>query len=310
MNIRIGYMPGLFPEWDQGRRFFRHLVEIGDQCGYDSIWFSDRVVSHQLAIEPIVAMALVAALSEKMKFGTAVTQLPLRNPVVLAKEMASLDYLSGGRFLPAFGLGGDDPREYQACGVKKVTRARRTDEAITVMRRLWTEESVTHEGEFFTLDNVAVTPKPVQKPCMPMWIGGRSMAAANRAGRLGDGWLVSSATPTEIRVGATHLFATASEHGRNVDADHIGAIIGFYIAASLEKAVANAQSSLTRHRPDVHFTEYTALGTPHQVADTLDSYSQAGISKFVIRPQCHPEEAIQQLVLFSQEVLPRFHKRP
>ena len=308
MTIRIGYMPGPFPGEDMGREFFRQLVEVGDRGGYDSIWFSDRVVSDRLAPDPMIAMSLVAAMSEQMKFGTAVTQLPLRNPVVLAKEMATLDYLSGGRFLPAVGLGGEDPREYEASGVRKEERGRRADEAMVVMRRLWTEDGVTHEGEFFTLHDVTITPKPVQKPCMPLWVGGRSRAAARRAGRLGDGWLVSTATPQEVKEGADLLFATAAENGRQVDTDHIGALIGFCIAATAEEARAMAELSAIRHRPGAHFTEYSALGTPDQVAETLHCYLEAGASKFVVRPQCPPEDAIQQLDLFSREVLPRFHK--
>ena len=308
MSVRIGYMPGPFPTESQGRKFFQQLIEVGDRYSYDSIWFSDRVVSDRLAPEPMIAMSMVAASSEKMKFGTAVTQLPLRNPVVLAKEMATLDYLSGGRFLPAVGLGQEDPREYEACGVQKEDRGRRADEAMAVMRRLWTEDGVTHHGEFFSLTDITVTPKPVQSPSMPLWVGGRSKAAVRRAGRLGDGWLVSSATPVEIGEGATLLFDTAAEYGREVDSDHIGALIGFYIADSAEEAIRVGEPFITRARPDAHFTEYSALGTPHQVVQTIEQYLKAGASKFVMRPLCLPEHAIEQLELLGQEVLPRFHR--
>ena len=308
MSIKIGYMPGPFPPESVGREFFRSLVEVGDRHGYDSIWFSDRVVSDRFAPEPIVAMSMVAAYSEKMKFGSAVTQLPLRNPVVLAKEMATLDYLSGGRFLPAVGLGKEDPREYEACGVAKEDRGRRADEAMKVMRRLWSEDGVTHHGEFFNLTDVTVTPKPVQTPAMPLWVGGRSSAAARRAGRLGDGWLVSSATPDEIAEGAALLFDTAAEFGREVDSDHIGALIGFYIADSGEEAALLGEPFITRARPDAHFTEYSALGTPDQVAQTIERYLEAGASKFVVRPLCPPDQAIEQLELLGRDVLPRFHK--
>ena len=107
---------------------------------------------------------MVAAYSDTLKFGTSVLQLPVRNPVVLAKELATLDYLSNGRVLPAIGLGQEDPREYEACGVSKEDRGPRTDEAMTVIRRLWQENEVTHEGRFFTLHDVTITPKPVQTP--------------------------------------------------------------------------------------------------------------------------------------------------
>ena len=235
MSIRIGYMPGAFPDGDEGLGFLRDLVSVGDEFGYDSIWLSDRVVGERFSPEPLIALSMVAAYSDKLKFGTSVLQLPIRNPVVLAKELATLDYLSNGRFLPAIGLGQEDPREYEACGVSKADRGRRTDEAMTVMRRLWSEDSVTHEGEFYTLHDVTVEPKPVQEPSIPVWIGGRSPAAQRRVARTGDGWLVSSATPDEVREGVELIFSTAPEHGRSIDDDHIGALVGYFIAPTAER---------------------------------------------------------------------------
>ena len=144
---------------------------------------------------------------------------------------------------------------------------------------------------------------------MPLWVGGRSKAAARRVGRLADGWLVSAATPQEVREGVDIVFATAAELGREVDDDHIGALLGFYIAPTLEEAAEAGEPYITRARPDAHFTEYSALGTPDQVAETLHRYLDAGASKFVARPLCPPDQAIQQLELLGREVLPRFHKK-
>ena len=308
MNVRIGYMPGAFPPGKEGVTYLRDLVQVGDKYAFDSLWLSDRVVGEGSGPEPLIALAMVAAYSDRLKFGTSVLQLPIRSPVVLAKEMATLDYLSNGRFLPAIGLGQEDPREYEACGVSKKDRGQRTDEAMTVIRRLWREDNVTHEGQFFSLHDVTITPKPVQVPTIPVWVGGRTKAAQYRVGRVGDGWLVSSATPREVRDGTEVVFSTASEYGRSVDEDHIGALVGFFIGPTLEKAALVAGPTVTRPRPDVHYTEYSALGTPEQVKDTIESYLDAGASKFVVRPMCAPQLAIEQLELFGQEILPHFHK--
>ena len=307
MSVRIGYMPGVFPEGDEGPAYLRNLVKVGDAFGYDSIWLSDRVVGERSSPEPLVALSMVAAYSDRLKFGTSVLQLPVRNPVVLAKEMATLDYLSGGRLLPAVGLGQEDPREYEACGVSKENRGRRTDEAMAVIRRLWSEDSVTHEGYFYTLHDVTVNPKPAQAP-VPIWIGGRSRPAQIRVGRVGDGWLVSAATPHEVKAGVEVVFSTASAHGRTVDEDHIGALVGFYIAPTKEEAMAVAAPYLTRARPDVEFSDYSALGQPEEIVDMIQDYLDAGASKFVMRPLCSPEETIEQLELFGREILPHFHK--
>ena len=129
-----------------------------------------------------------------MKFGTSTLVLSTRNPVILAKELATLDFISQGRFFPAVGLGSDDAKDFAAVGVSKKERAQRSDESIVLMRRLWTEEHVSFNGKFFSIEDVTITPRPWQKGGPPIWIGGRSQAALRRTGRLGDGWLVSGAS--------------------------------------------------------------------------------------------------------------------
>jgi probable F420-dependent oxidoreductase len=308
MSVAIGYMPGAFGQGAGDPGALKQLVEAGDQWGYDSIWLSDRIVSDRFSLEPMIALSMVAAYSPRMKFGTSVLALPLRNPVVLAKQIATLDFLSRGRFFPAVGLGQEEPEEYEACGVSKEDRAARTDEAIVLMRRLWQEERVTHEGRFFTCHDVSITPRPVQKPSTPVWIGGRSSAAARRVGRVGDGWLVSSATPEEVRAGREIVFSTAAELGREIESDHVGVLLGCYVAASQQQAVAKAQRFVTRQRPDAAFTAFSALGTPDDVAGVIQDYIDAGASKFVVRPLCPGPETVEQLAVLGREVLPRFHR--
>jgi len=308
MSIAIGYVPGAFGQGGDNPNFLRELVEVGDRYGYDSIWLSDRIVSDRFSLEPIVALSMVAAYSDRLKFGTSVLALPLRNPAVLAKQIATLDYLSQGRFFPAVGLGQEDPEEYEACGVPKEDRAQRTDEAIVLMRRLWEEESVTHEGKFFTCHNVSITPKPFFKPSPPVWIGGRSPAAARRVGRVGDGWLVSSATPEEVGAGREIVFETAEKFEREIEDDHIGVLLGYYVSADAQQATDKAHQYVTRHRPDVPFTEFSALGTTDQIAECIQRYIDAGASKFAVRPLCAGDESMEQLEIMGQEILPRFHK--
>lgn len=308
MSIAIGYMPGAFGEGEENSNYLRQLVSAGDKHGYDSIWLSDRIVSEKFSLEPMMALAMVAAYSEKMKFGTSVLAMPLRNPVVLAKQIATLDYLSQGRFFPAVGLGQEEPEEYEACGVTKERRGPRTDEAIQLMRRLWEEEGVTHEGEFYKCHNVTVTPKPFLKPSTPVWIGGRTPAAARRVGRVGDGWLVSSATPAEVKEGRDILFATAEEYNRVIEDDHVGVLLGYYVSSDVEEATIMANRFVIRQRPDAHFTEFTAVGPVERIAEYIQRYVVSGASKFVMRPMCPAEETMEQLDILGEELLPHFHK--
>ncbi|MCH8897105.1 MAG: LLM class flavin-dependent oxidoreductase [Chloroflexi bacterium] len=309
MSVAIGYVPGAFGQGGDNPNYLRELVELGDRYGYDSIWLSDRIVSDRFSLEPMVALSMVAAYSDRLKFGTSVLALPLRNPVVLAKQIATLDYLSQGRFFPAVGLGQEEPEEYEACGVSKDDRAQRTDEAIVLMRRLWQEDVVTHEGKFFNCHNVSITPKTVFKPSPPVWIGGRSHAAARRVGRVGDGWLVSSATPDEVGEGRQIVFDTADQCQRVIEDDHIGVLMGYYIADDYEQAKTKAYKYVTRHRPDAPFNQFTALGTVEQVAELIQDYIDAGAFKFAVRPLCAAAESVEQLEIMGQEILPLFHRK-
>jgi probable F420-dependent oxidoreductase len=204
--------------------------------------------------------------------------------------------------LPAFGLGLDDEREYEAAGVAKSERAGRVDEAVAVMRRLWTEDDVTHHGRYFHLTNVRIDPKPVQSS-LPVWFGGRAEAALRRVGRTGDGWLASAITPDEVAAGIARIKEVAAESGRQVDDDHYGVLLNSYVAPSAGTGLDIALPMLFRRRPDVEPEQYTASGTPDDCLRMLERYVAAGASKFVLRPACPPDAMFDQLELIGREIV-------
>ena len=310
MVIRIGVGFGGWPFPQRDPALLWQYVDAAETLGIDSIWLSDRVVSSMLSMEPLVALSFIAARTTKLKFGTSVLALPLRNPTVLAKEIATLDFLSGGRALPAVGLGTEDEREFEACGTVRSHRAGRTDEAIRVMRRLWSEDNVTFHGQYFTLNGVTVEPKPVQAELPPIWIGGRSQAALRRVARLGDGWLVSQATPEEVRVGIEKIKGWTVEYDRvgEIEEDHYGALFSFCIASSRAEAEKLAEPYMLRRRSDVDYRAFSAFGTAEDVIELVDRYIDAGATKFVARPACPPELMQEQLELLGREVVPRYHR--
>ena len=260
------------------------------------------MVSTGLILEPVVFLSYIAGRLRKMKLGTSTLVLPARHPVVLAKELATLDFLSHGRLFPAIGLGGEDSRDLQAVGVSKKERAARADEAIVLMRRLWTEETVTFEGNFFSVRDVTIMPRPWQKNGPPIWIGGRSEAAMRRTGRLGDGWLVSSVSPDEVRDGIATIRAHAATAGRAVPDYHYGVLIPFYFAADVDTAIDAAGSSI-RPRPDLPITAFTAFGPAEQVRAKVRAYIAAGATKFIMRP-CGPFEGWrEQTAILAREVI-------
>src|SRR5215207_342182 len=235
MKVRIGITLGQFLGNDRRPEEILEFVDHLDALDLDSIWVSDRLVSSGLTLEPMTFLSYIAGRLRNTKFGTSTLVLPTRNPVVLAKELATLDFLSQGRLFPGIGLGGEGSMDLQAVGVDHRTRAGRTDEMIVLMRRLWREENVTFSGKHFSLERVTVMPRPWQKQGPPIWIGGRSEAALRRTGRLGDGWLVSSVSASEVAQGIRSIRGYAAEARRQVPEDHYGVLIPFYFSDNSQR---------------------------------------------------------------------------
>ncbi|HEX6801341.1 MAG TPA: LLM class flavin-dependent oxidoreductase [Candidatus Binatia bacterium] len=302
MKVRIGIQLGQWPSRDIQPEAVFDLVDYFEALDVDSIWLSDRLVSSALTLEPVTFLSFIAGRLKKMKFGTSTLVLPTRNPIVLAKELATLDFLSQGRLFPAIGLGGDESKDLPAVGINKKERAGRTDEMIVLMRRLWTEENVTFTGKYFSVEDATIMPRPWQKKGPPIWIGGRSEAALRRTGRLGDGWLVSSVSPAEVAAGIKSIRTYAADAGRQVEEDHYGVLIPFYFAEDSEKAFEVGGRSI-RPRADLPTSDFTAFGTPAHIRSKVQSYIAAGATKFVMRP-CGPFDGWREQVrILAREVI-------
>ncbi len=309
IKYRIGVMPGPWPAGPDGRELLWRLIDLCERTDIDSLWFSDRLASPAPVLEPMTTMAAVAARTRRLKFGPSVLVAPFRSPVLAARQLAMLDYLSGGRALPAVGIGVEQEREFRAAGVPFHERGRRTDEAIRIMRRCWSEDEVTHDGEFWTLERITVLPRPIQRP-FPLWVGGNSDAAMRRAGRLGDGWIPSFITPAQFRVGVEKTCAFAAEAGRAVPGDHFGALVNFWLDDDPARARAAAAPFIPRGRVDeATLAACTAFGPAEALAERLEQYVAGGWSKFIVRPMGPPERMLEQLERLADEVIPAFHRR-
>jgi probable F420-dependent oxidoreductase len=310
IKYRIGVMPGPWPSTAEGGAdFFWRFVELCEKTAIDSVWFSERLSSPLPVPEPITAMAAVAARTTRLKFGPSVLITPFRSPVLAARELAMIDYLSNGRMLPALGIGVEQEREFLAAGVPFRERGRRTDEAIEIMRRCWEADDVTFAGEFWRLDRITVLPKPIQRP-FPLWIGGKSEAAMRRAGRLGDGWIPSFITPAEVRAGIEKTQAFAKAAGREVPVDHFGTLFYYCLDDDPARAHATAAPFVPRGRVDEPtLAACTAFGRPDLVRERLEQYVAAGASKFILRPMCPPEQMLDQLARLATDVVVDFHAR-
>lgn len=294
MKVRIGYGLGVQGLRDSTR--FGELVDGLEQRGFDSLWLSERLTGD--APDPLVGLAFAAGRTRKLKLGTSVQVLPGRNPVVVAKEWASLDRLSGGRALPAFGLGVANPAEQQAFGVARDERAAWFDEALPLLRRLWTEDDVDHDGPRFSYRGLSVRPKPVQDP-PDVWLGGRAKSELRRVGRLGDGWLPSFSTPGEVAAGRVVVEEAADGAGREIDVEHYGALVIYARDAIPELLVAGIKA----RRPDADPGELVPVGLP-SVRAHLERFLEAGFSKLVLVPAHNPRSWPAELDDVADEILP------
>ena len=308
MSVKLGVGLSNWESSSGSTELIWNIIDDTESQGWDSIWFSDRIIGPRFSLEPMIMMAATAARTTTLKFGTSVLAQSIRNPVITAKEIATLDVISQGRVLPVFGLGGEDPAEYEACGVEKKQRAALIEESIPLIRRLWLENQVTHRGQFFNLTNVDICPKPIQKP-PPLWIGGRSRAALERVGRIGTGWLASNITPEEAREGIKIIADTANSYNRTIDQDHYGVILNVVLT---EQRPASSEITnnlyITNPRVDLDIKSYIAAGTAEEICDKIQQYVQSGISKFILRPACSLDQAVDQLSQLAQSVLPHFIK--
>jgi probable F420-dependent oxidoreductase len=272
MKIRIGFGLGT-RTLTNDREKFDPLLDALEGLGFDSLWLSERIGGE--CPDPVVGMAYAAGRTRRIKFGASVMVLPGRNPALLAKELASLDRLSGGRLLPAFGLGIRDEHEQMAFGVQRNQRAKIFDEVLPLLRRIWTEESVDHDGEFYNYTDLRVEPKPRQKP-MDVWLGGASPAELRRVGRLSDGWLPSFCTPAIAAEGWKVVNEVAEDHGRQIEEDHFGALVP-YTHGELNPPTVEI---LKRRAPDTDPSEIIPVGW-QGLREQLERFIEAGASKFV-----------------------------
>jgi probable F420-dependent oxidoreductase len=292
MKIRVGYGLGNLRPLDGER--LGALAEGMERYGFDSLWLSERISGP--APDPVLGLTWAAARTRKIKLGSSVSVLPGRSPALVAKEWATLDVLSGGRALPAFGLGIAHPVEQQAFGVARADRAAIFDEALPLLRRLWSEDTVDHDGTWFRYSGMSVLPKPAHP--LDVWLGGKAPSELRRVGRLGDGWLASFATPHECEASRPVIEAAAAEAGRTIDPEHYGVMV-FYTHEELPDQLV---SVLASRNPDVDPHDLVARGWPG-VRAQCERFVSVGFSKLVLVPFSAPKDWDDELATGASEIL-------
>jgi probable F420-dependent oxidoreductase len=271
------------------------IVDHLEDASIDSLWFSELVYSH--LVDPFVGMAFALSRTSRLKVGTSVAVLPGRHPVLVAKQLASLAAIAPKRVLPVFGLRSALPTERDLFVVPEGKRAAVFDEALRLLRVALTDDDVTFTGDYFTVRDAQVLPKPVRP--LDVWIGGATPAAFRRIGALGDGWLASFLTPAEAGLARQAIVAAADAAGRKIEPDHYG----INLAVGDGDLPAPVLAAIRKRRPDLDPAELVAADWP-TLHRRLDDYIAAGLTKFVIRPAGNTPTA-DFLERFTAELLPR-----
>ncbi|MEX2223871.1 MAG: LLM class flavin-dependent oxidoreductase [Candidatus Rokuibacteriota bacterium] len=287
------------------------LARRCEELGLHSLWTGDHVSFHGPIYESLTLLASYAGITKRIKLGSGVYLLALRQPAVVAKITSTLDALCGGRLIFGVGVGGENPKEFEACGVPHNERGARVTEGIEVVRTLWRDTPASFQGRFTQFDGVSIDPKPVQRPGPPIWIGGRSDAALARAGRHGDGWMSYVVQPDRYAQSLAKIRQAALQAGRTLDRFVTGHLTFVTVGPDYE-AAERAWVRILSRRYAQDFgplaRKYGVIGTPEQCAEQIDRFAQAGCRYFVMNPICDVPDERAQLEAIASEIIPRFGK--
>jgi len=296
MKVRIGVGLGVRTELN-GPEFLTVVDEL-ERLSFDSLWLSERI--NGSAPDPLIASAAAIGRTTNLKLGTSVLVLPGRNPVIAAKEIASLAAMSGGRFLPAFGLGAVDPVEQRAFGVQRGERAKMFNEMLQIMRACWSGESCSFSGEHYEVHDIRVGPVPNR---LDVWLGGIAESELKRVGRFGDGWLPSFVTPQDAEQGRAVIERVLNDYDREIEDDHYGVLIPYATGPVPEALLAN----LAKRRPNLDDPSQLVPSSWEQLCALIEQFISVGTTKFVVLPMTEPTTVdgwVEHLGELASVVLP------
>ena len=302
-GLRFGVQLSLKPPHEQF-----DLVRRIEALGFDSVWTGDHVSFHNPMYESLTLLAGYVPITSRLRLGTAVYLLALRPPAIAAKITSTLDVLSGGRLIFGVGVGGENPKEFELCGVPHAERGARVSEAIDVVRTLWRDTPATFKGRFTNFEGVSIDPKPVQKPGPPIWIGGRSDAALARAGRQGDGWVSYVVQPERYAQSLDKIRSAAAAAGRKLEGFAAAHLAFVTVGRDYESAKAVWAEALTK-RYAQNFEplarKYGIIGTPEQCVEAIERFRAAGCNYVILNPIGPATQEREQVERLAADVVPR-----
>jgi probable F420-dependent oxidoreductase len=285
------------------------FAQRAERMGYDYLCSGEHMMFHGPVANSLIALSVAAGATTKIKLMSTVVLLPLYQPMVLAKLTSVLDVASEGRYHMGIGIGGEFPKEFEACGVPVKQRGSRSNEALEVIKKLWTEKNVTFEGRYSKFSGITIGPHPVQKPHPPIWVAGRKEPAMRRAATYGDGWIPYMYTPEMLHESLEKITKFGREAGRDISNFRPGLFIFASVYPDRDMARDQAAKALGgTYSQDFSKIagRYTLYGNPDDCRKRLKEYVDAGARTVLVSWACRQEDIDQNMKLMAEEIAPAF----
>jgi probable F420-dependent oxidoreductase len=303
-TVKFGIAVGAYSAGVPSGRELADFARTAEAVGFDSVQVGDHIQWHAPIIESTVLLATFAAVTTRVRIASDVVILPLRDPVLIAKTVASLDVLSGGRMIFGVGVGGDHPAEYAAMRVPLAERGARANESLEIVRGLWTNERFSYAGRHYTLQDVGIAPRPLQ-PSLPIWVGGTSDAALRRAARYGDGWICAFGCERKLARLIETLRGFLAEERRPADDFTLGTFLFANVGPDPARALAEGAEYVRRvYRLDgaAIVERFGAAGPVEHCVARVRAQVEAGAQYIVLSPVCGSRDWPRQLEAFGEVI--------
>ena len=285
------------------------FAQRAENLGYEYLCSGEHMMFHGPVPNSLINLAVAAGATKKIKLMSTVVLLPLYTPMVVAKMTATLDVASEGRYHMGIGVGGEFPKEFEACGVPVNQRGSRSNEALEVITKLWTEKKVTFEGRYTKFSGVALDPHPTQKPHPPIWVAGRKEPAMKRAALYADGWIPYMYTPEMLHESLEKINQFGKEANRDMSNFRPGLFIFASVYPDRDEAREQAAKALGKNYAQ-DFSKiagrYALYGNPEDCRKRLKEYVDAGARTVLISWACRQTDIDQNMKLIAEEVAPAF----
>jgi probable F420-dependent oxidoreductase len=292
-----------------GSKGISEYAQSAESMGFDYLCSGEHMMFHGPVGNSFIALSIAAGATKTIKLMSSVVLLPLYRPVVVAKLASVLDVASEGRYHMGIGVGGEFPKEFEACGVPVNQRGSRSNEALEVITKLWTEKNVTFEGRYSKFSGVTLSPHPVQKPHPPIWVAGRKEPAMRRTALYAQGWIPYMYTPEMLHESLEKIAQFGKEAGRDMSAFRPGLFIFASVYPDREMAKEQAAKALGgTYSQDFSKIagRYTLYGNPDDCRKRLKEYVDAGARTVLIAWACRQEDIAQNMKLVAEEIAPAF----